>query len=302
LLASGCAELLCSCARLLARLEVNRCKLAAPVNFNVKRDAVAFIEASHTRAFHRRDMDERVGLPVIALNKAEALHRVEEFDRASRLFACQLTLRCAAAITAAAKSATITAAAIRTIAAITRRPAIRYRHRFAIDLEIGRRDFAAAIYQRIAKRLTIGEASEASLLDRRNVHEHIFAATVLNDEAKTLLAIEKLDDTSAFANDLGWHHRRTRAAGAESAPATTTAKPVTAAAEAISASAETVTAAAGKILFAETVSFVSAAPAALAATPFIETHALSDFLKYSPKSYPKTLAPDDGHKVQSAKP
>ena len=125
-------------------------------------------------------MNERIGLAVIALDEAEALHGVEELDRAAGLFAGQLALRPAPP-------------AGRTLD----------RHRLAFDAEVGRRNAAAAIDQREFERLAVGEVGQTRLLDRGNVHEHILAAIIANDEAETLLRIEEFDDAFAFADDLG---------------------------------------------------------------------------------------------------
>ena len=64
------------------RLDVHRRELAAVVDFDVEGDAVALVEARHAGALHRADVDEGVGLSVVARDEAEALRRVEEFDGA----------------------------------------------------------------------------------------------------------------------------------------------------------------------------------------------------------------------------
>src|SRR3546814_11500613 len=60
----------------------HRGEFAAVVDFDVERDAVALVEARHAGALHRADVDESVGLSVVARDEAEALCRVEEFDGA----------------------------------------------------------------------------------------------------------------------------------------------------------------------------------------------------------------------------
>src|SRR4051794_40074982 len=132
-------------------------------------------------------MHERVGLTVIALNEAEAFHRVEELDRAAGLLARQLPLRTAGA--AAGTSAGSAAAALD-------------RHRLAFDAKVGRRNPAAAIDEREFERLPVGKVGKAGLLDCRDVNEHILAAIVTDDEAEAFLRIEEFDDAFAFANDL----------------------------------------------------------------------------------------------------
>ena len=127
---------------------------------------------------------------------------------------------------------------------------------FTGDLEIGRRDTAITIDQRERQRLVRGETSQAGLLDRADVNEHIFAAIVTSDEAEALVTVEEFDDTSAFADDLGGHLRpRTTVETATAATIATTEAAATAtgaisaaAARAITtAKATTITAACGTI-------------------------------------------------------
>jgi hypothetical protein len=148
------------------------------------------------------------------------------------------------------------------------------------------------------------------------VNEHIFATIITHNKAKALLRVEKLYNACAFANDLCWHRRArcttaaaesaATAAAAEAITATTTAETVTAApAEAITAAAtETITAAtkaATEIIVAKTVALVSAASAALSATPSIKTHAVSYFLRISfARSNHKTCSLDAGDRLRSA--
>jgi hypothetical protein len=125
--------------------------------------------------------------------------------------------------------------------------------------------------------------------------EHIFAAIIANDKAKAFLRVEEFYNACAFTNDLCWHGwpawRATAAkTAAAAAKAITTAK--------AAATAETVTAAkaAAIIVLAETVPFISAAPAAIAATPFIETHAKINFPQNS-SAY--IITPRSERKTQS---
>ena len=227
-------------------------------------------------------MNKRIGLTVIALNEAEAFHSVEELDRAARTFAGKLTLR--SAITCRGATAETAGA---WFTCFTRRAAIGHRKGFAIDLQIGRRNLAAAIDQGEAQRLTFGQTCQAGLLDCADVNEHIFATIVTHDKAEALLSIEELYNAGAFPNDLGRHaataaaSTRATAATAEAitAAAAATAETV-AATKAAAATAEAITAAAktaatlfcvsAEILVAETVPLVLAAPAATS----IKTHAL----------------------------
>ncbi len=250
---------------------------AAPIDFEFELKAIAFVQCRHSGAFDGADVHEGIGLAVIALNEAEALHCVKELDRAGRLFPGQLALRPAA-----------------TGGAFARRTLL-HRDRLAFDLQVGRRNATATIDQRETKRLAFGKTGQPGLLDRADVHEHVFAAIVADDEAETLLRVEEFDDARAFANDLGRHAPTGTAAAAtaETAAAATaeaiatTAESVAAteavtAAEAIAtakAATEAVTTAeaAIKAAIAETVALVPAAPAAITAAPFIETHALFVF-------------------------
>jgi hypothetical protein len=272
--------------------------LAATIDFQFEFEPVAFVEAGHASTLDGGDVHERIGLSVIALDEAEALHRIEELDRTGRLLAGQLALWSGTEAAACARTTTARCATGGSIT-LTRRTAIGHFHRLAIDLEVGRRDPATAIDQREAQGLTFGQTGQAGLLDCADVHEHILTAIIANDEAETLLAVEELDDAGAFANDLGGHATACAAAtrAAEAATTTAAAAETTAAAtaaEAITAAAaETVTtaaaaakaittakaaaAAAVEIIAAETVALVAATPTAVTAASFIETHALFVF-------------------------
>ncbi len=140
---------------LLHRRQVHRRHLAAPINLKFEFQPVAFVERRHAGAFNRRDVHERIGLAVIALDEAKTLHRVEELDRARCLFARQLTLR-----------TTGTGTTARAIVTVTRRAAIGNGQRLTFNLQVGRRDTATAIDEREAERLTFGQAGQAGLLNR----------------------------------------------------------------------------------------------------------------------------------------
>src|SRR5262245_6245937 len=73
--------------RLLDRHQIHGRGLAAPVDLELELQPVALVERDHSGALDRRDVDERVGLTVIARDEAEALGRVEELDRAAGLLA-----------------------------------------------------------------------------------------------------------------------------------------------------------------------------------------------------------------------
>ena len=146
------------------RGEVHRRIFAAPIDLELEFEPIALVEAGHPAALDSGDMDEGIGLAVIALNEAEALHRVEELDRSGRLLASQLTLR--ASTTGSGTSASTTTRAARTRITLTRRTAVSDGERLAINLEIGRRDTTATIDQGEAERLPLGQTGQAGLLDR----------------------------------------------------------------------------------------------------------------------------------------
>ena len=245
----------------LHRHQVDRRILASSIDFDVELDPVTLVEFAHPRTLDRTDVHERVGLAVVAGNEAEALHRVEELDRAGRLFAGQRTLRRFFAL---------------------------FDHDHVADRrEIGGGNLAATIYQVEFELLALGEAFEARALDRADVDEHVLTAAFLLNEAEAFVRVEELDHALAGSDDLRGHSAAAAAAAsAEPAAAATvaaaeaaastaaTTEPVAAtAAEAVTAATEPVAAAATarkriETLFAETVPLV----AATAATPSIETH------------------------------
>jgi hypothetical protein len=264
------------------RLKVHGRKFAAPVDLELELESVAFVERRNSGALDSGDVNEGIRLAVIALDEAEALHGIEELDRATGLFAGQLALRAASA---AGRTRAAAAAALD-------------RHRLAFDAKVGGRHPTAAIDQREFERLAIGEVGETGLLDRRDVHEHILAAIVTNDEAEALLRIEEFDDALAFANDLRGHSAtaaatKTAAATAATAAAAEATAPTAAAVTATAAATIAVATAAAaeaaapaavaaallksdvtrRFIAEETVALVTAAPAAVPLAPFIETHA-----------------------------
>jgi hypothetical protein len=130
------------------------------------------------------------------------------------------------------------------------------------------------------------------------VNEHILAAIVTDDEAKTLLRVEEFDDALALADNLGGHSATAAAAKTTAAAATAEAAAATAAEAAAAATVSTAAAAAAAeaaaiakpatvaeattvakatgeasaIFCTETVALVTAATTAVTLTPSIETH------------------------------
>ena len=210
--------------------------LASSIDFEVEFKLVAFIQFTHARAFDRTDVNERIRLPVFARDKAKALHRVEELDRAHGLFAGQLPLR---------------------------------RGRFgcnrdhvADNLQIGRRNLSAAIDQVELQLLTFGQTFKASAFDCADVHEHIFAAVFTLNEAKAFLGVEEFYNTLAGADDLGRH---TAAAACATTTAAWAAEAATATARAAKAAACTITAAKAAATAACTIATAKAAAITTAA-------------------------------------
>jgi hypothetical protein len=212
-------------------LKVHGGIFAATVNLKLEVEPVAFVERRHAGTLDSTDVHERVRLAIVTLNEAEALHRVEELDRAAGLLARELPHWAALGTIAAAGTGT------RCIAFWT----IRHRQGLAIDLKFGRGDLAATIDQRELELLALGQTGQTGLLNSTDVNEYVFAAIVTDNEAETLLAIEELDDTGAFANDLGRHAATAACTAAE---ATTTAAAYTPAAAASTAAEAATTAAA----------------------------------------------------------
>jgi ribosomal protein L18 len=145
--------------------------------------------------------------------------------------------------------------------ASARGPAIGDGHRLAFDLEVAGRNASAAVHERELERLALGQAGEARLLDRRDVHEHILAAIIADDEAEALLAVEEFDDALGLADHQGGHAAAAAAATAAKAATTAAAK---------AASFES--AAAVAVFAAERIALVSSAPAAFTAAPSIKSH------------------------------
>src|SRR4029079_9844730 len=65
--------------------KVDRRVFPSSVDLEVEFEAIAFVDPRQAGALHRADMDERVVLAVVARDEAEALHGVEELDRAGGL-------------------------------------------------------------------------------------------------------------------------------------------------------------------------------------------------------------------------
>ena len=220
--------------------------LASSINLKLEFQLVAFVQFPQARTFNRADVHERIRFAIITRDKAEALHRIEELDRASCLFASALTLR---------------------------RLALLFdRDHVANHLQICRGNLSAAIDQVESKFLTFGQAFKTSAFDLADVNEDVFAATFLLDEAEALSSIEELHDAFAGADYLRRHSAAaTTSAAAWAAEAATTATAAIATAEAIAtaATAEAITAAAEPVATA-TETIITTAKTVAAATKGIE--------------------------------
>jgi len=221
--------------------------LASSINLKLEFQLVAFVQFPQARTFNRADVHERIRFAIITRDKAEALHGIEELDRASGLFASALTLR---------------------------RLALLFdRDHVANHLQICRGNLSAAIDQVESKFLTFGQTFKASTFDLADVNEDVFPATFLLDEAEALSSIEELHDAFAGADYLRRHSAAaaTTSAAAWAAEAATTATAAIATAEAIAtaATAEAITAAAEPVATA-TETIITTAKTVAAATKGIE--------------------------------
>ena len=202
----------------LTRHQVDRRVLASSIDLKVEFHPVALVQAVETRAFDCADVDERIGLAILASDEAEAFHRVEELDRAHGFLTGQRALRRFGGTAF-------------------------HRDDVAHDLKVARRNLAAAIDQIELEFLVLGQTVESGTLDRADVDEHVFTAVIAADEAEALLDVEEFDLAAARADDLGGHAAATAAAATRGAAGTAAAAEAAPAAPAVAAAA-TATAAA----------------------------------------------------------
>src|SRR3546814_10313525 len=76
----------------LLRLQVYSRIFATTIDFQFEIEPVTFVKRCHASTLYGADMYKSIGLTIIALNKAEAFHSIEELDRATRLFSRELAL------------------------------------------------------------------------------------------------------------------------------------------------------------------------------------------------------------------
>src|SRR5690606_27307197 len=198
-------------------------------------------------------MYEGIGRTVVTRDEAEALHGVEELDRAHGLFAGQL--------------------------ARGRSRFFRHGQLLANDLQIRRRNLAAPVDQVEGEFLPFGQPVQPGTFHLADMDKHVFPAIIPLDEAEALAGIEEFYLALASADDLHGHAAPRAAASATAAKtATVLAAMPTIVAKAIP-SLETV----GLVgrhparnatlherietVFTDTVAFVASPPA-----PFVVTH------------------------------
>jgi hypothetical protein len=198
----------------LKRHKVDRRVLASSIDLDVELHAIAFIEGLHARTLDSADVHEGIRLAIITGDEAEALHRIEELDRAGRLLAGKLTLRSNFALLDG--------------------------DHVANDRKVGGRDLAAAIDELEFKLLAFGQTFKSGPLDSADVNEDVIAAFIALDEAKALGCVEELYDATALADNLCGHSATARATAEAAATAAIAAAEATAATAAITAAAEAV--------------------------------------------------------------
>jgi len=246
------------------RHKVDRRVLASSIDLDIEFHAIALVQAGKPRTLDRADMHEGIGLAIIARDKAETLHRVEELDRAGRLLTSQLTLR--------------------------RRLTLGNRDHVANDLQVTGGNLASAVDELKFELLPFGKTFESGTLDRADVDEHVIAAFIALDEAETLRCIEELDRSLALADDLGRHAATgsaTAAAARAAAEAATRARSaaettaaIVTAGEAVATAAKAVSAAAKAILPAtseEGIELVLSEPIPLVTSPTATTSVKTHF-------------------------
>src|SRR5690606_14413857 len=256
--------------------KVDRRELSSSVDLEIELEAVAFVDPGQARTLDRADMDERVFLAVVARDEAEALHRVEELDRARGLVTGQLALR-------------------------PGRPLL-HRNDVSDDLQVGGGNLASAIDQVELQLLPLGEAFKARALDLADMDEHVLTALVALDEAETLLRREELHLAPAGADDLRGHPaaaRRTAAIAAEASgtraaeAAAAAARSAVRTAEAIAAAPPVITSEARRATVREGIETLLSETVPLVAPPAATTSIVTH-LPNLPSSRPRSSPGDAG--------
>lgn len=140
-----------------------------------------------TGAFDGADVYERVGLAIIAHNKAKALGAVEELDRAGSLLASRLPWSRGPFATFGDDDLTD-------------------------DGQIRRGNLAVALDQLEFQLLAFSQRFKTGGLHGTDVHEGIVAATLKLDEAEALVRVEEFHGATTLTDNLAWATTRTAAA------------------------------------------------------------------------------------------
>ena len=159
--------------------QIDRCRFAAPVDFQLKFEFVALFQPAHPGSFDCRNMHKCIWLTIIPLDESEAFHAVEELDRSAGFFSGQFPLRGGTAIDDF--------------------------DQFALNLNIGSGNLATSVHKRKAQSLAFGQPLEPSPFNLADMHKDIVTTRILDDESEAFLSIEKLNFSRAFANHLIWH-------------------------------------------------------------------------------------------------
>src|SRR3546814_19974953 len=77
----------------LLRLQVYSRIFATTIDFQFEIEPVTFVKRCHASTLYGADIHKSIGLTLIELNKAEAIHSIEELDRATSLFFREKALR-----------------------------------------------------------------------------------------------------------------------------------------------------------------------------------------------------------------
>src|SRR5690606_32020523 len=141
----------------------------------------------------RAEVHECVFLAVITSDEAEALHRIEELDRAGSLVAGQLALRA--------------------------RSLLLNRDHVANDLQIGCGNLPTAIHEVELQFLPFSKTFETRALYLADVNEHVLTTFVALDEAEALLRVEEFYLALAGTDNLGGHSAAATTAAARATTA-----------------------------------------------------------------------------------
>ena len=224
----------------LARHQVDRRILSSSIDLDIEFKTIAFSQLFHSGILDRTNVDERIRLTIVAGDKSEALHAVEELDRSGSPFSGQFTLR----------------------GCLT----LLHRDNFPDRDKVTGRNLAATVNKGEFQILPLGQAFKTSPLDSTDMDEHVFAAIILLDESEALVRVKELHRAFALADDLGRHAAAPRSTAETTAAAGTTR----AAAETATAAEATTPAAAAEAITATESATVTATKTVAATSEWIE--------------------------------